>query len=635
MDAAAPVAPAAYIAKAKNLLLGLPPTDNEVQKVTADPSALKALIQGWMSLPEYTPKMTRFFELAFQQTQVRITDFADQTSPQPTDNNGTTAPLLLQNFEESFARTALELAAQGRPFTDVVTTQSFMMTPALMEFYAFLDEWEIEDDGTVTDLWAKANPNVTITVESSEGPIPIAQSLERSGARYMHWYDPDLAKSTCRDPLVYPASGMVLHHLLYGWVTAGAGCGGIGGSSKAPQLQGSDFTAWRMVTIRKPARGEAITPFYDLPALRSGKELVLEVPRVGFFSTPAFAANWQTNASNQMRVTANQAFIVALGAMFDGSDSTTPPKTPGLDVQHASEPACYGCHKLLDPTRSIFSATYSWNYHYQTESALTSQPGLFAFQGVIDSKVSSIEAFSEALATHPLFAQAWVQKLCYYANSAPCETTDPEFQRIVSVFKSSNYSWNTLVAELLSSPLTTYAMPTQTSMHGGEVIAVSRRDHFCAALNVRLGFTDICGLDPLSAAQEETTIPKIVSGLPSDGYGRGAVAPILPNQPTLFFRAATENICESVAALVVDAPASKQVAGVKQWSSQAPDAAIADFVGIVMGLPPSDRRAAGAETILKAHFTAAAKQAGITPTDALRSTFVTACLSPSSVSMGL
>ena len=64
-----PVAPAVYVAKVKNVLLGLPPTDDEVAQVTADPAALKDLIWGWMKRPEYTQKMQRFFELAFQQTQ--------------------------------------------------------------------------------------------------------------------------------------------------------------------------------------------------------------------------------------------------------------------------------------------------------------------------------------------------------------------------------------------------------------------------------------------------------------------------------------------------------------------------------------------------------------------------------------
>ena len=79
---------------------------------------------------------------------------------------------------------------------------------------------------------------------------------------------------------------------------------------------------------------------------------MLTIPRVGFFTTPAFFANWQTNTSNQMRVTTNQALIVATGAAVDGTDTTVPPSTPGLDAAHAAPgTACFGCHQLLDPTR--------------------------------------------------------------------------------------------------------------------------------------------------------------------------------------------------------------------------------------------------------------------------------------------
>jgi len=373
--------------------------------------------------------------------------------------------------------------------------------------------------------------------------------------------------------------------------------------------------------------------FYDLPALRPADELVLSIPRVGFFTTPAFFANWQTNISNQMRVTMNQTLIVALGAQVDGTDTTVTPGSPppGLDSAHAGVGACRLCHQTLDPLRSIFSATYSWNYHSQLDAALIAQPGVFSFRGVI-MPVQTVGDLGAVLAQHPLFGPAWAQKLCAYANSAPCAADDPEFQRIVAAFAASGYSWNTLVTELLSSPITTNAAATTTYAQNGEVIAVARRDHICAALNNRLGFTDVCGLD--ASSKKRATIPQIVSGLPSDGYGRGSTEPVLPNQPTLFYRAALENLCSSLAGTVIDVAAAKQEAGVKVWSSADPDAAIADFVSTVMALVPSGPRAAGAAALLKGHFTAAVQQ-GATASNALKSTFITACLAPSAISMGL
>jgi hypothetical protein len=107
---------------------------------------------------------------------------------------------------------------------------------------------------------------------------------------------------------------------------------------------------------------------------------------------------------------------------------------------------------------------------------------------------------------------------------------------------------------------------------------------------------------------------------------------LLPNLPTLFFRAGIENLCEHVAAQVVDAPASQ---GSVHWSSSDPRTAIAGFVSQVMALPASDPRAEAARQLLVEHFASASAQPGITATQALQSTFVVACLSPSTVSVGL
>lgn len=636
--------PTVYVAKVKNLLVGLPPTDDEVTAVVKDPSALGGLVDQWIALPEYATKMQTFFELAFQQTQITITDLADQAYPRQADPNTGFRDLLAQNAEESFSRTVLELVSEGLPFTNAITTQRFMMTPALMELYAFFDAWQVNDDGTVNDAFKQANPRVSITVEAQQGPIAIADSLNPSSANFMHFYDPDVGGSALaalgcgQDPIVYPARGDALHYLLMGTLvgfksTAGTTCLQFGGSANAGQLTADDFDTWKMVNVRAPMAGEATTKFYDLPTLRTSDELVLNLPRVGFFTTPAFFANWQTNISNQMRVTINQALIVAIGADVDGTDPTIPTSTPGLDEAHASAGDCLGCHQTLDPTRSILASTYSWNYHAQDTASYANQKGVFVFRGV-QKPVASVMDLAATLASHPLFAPAWVEKLCYYANSSACDPADPEFQRVVSVFVKSGYSWNALVHELMASPLTTNASETMTTRETGGVVAVSRRDHLCTALDARFGFADVCGLNVLTRAAQKDPVPEIVAGLPSDGYGRGAVAPVLPNEPTLFYRAGLENICEVVSARVIDPSSTVTAPATKTWSSSDPDGAIADFVATVMALVPSDPRSAPAVTILRQHFTSAT-MTGASPTVALRSTFVAACLAPSSVSIGM
>ena len=639
-----PDPPSVYVAKVKNILVGLPPSNDELARVTADPSALGELIDDWMKLPEYQQKMMVFFELAFQQTQISATDFVDIVPPQGL-GSGRAIPLLVQNVRESFARTVLALTAEGKPLTEAFTTRRLMMTPALMELYAFLDTRRVDDAARITDSFAMANRELKIVMETAQGPIPIAQTLDPASPSYMHWYSPDIAgltypDPTCNglDPITFNANAHVLHALLYGEIPNHPGpsgnCGNRTGSVMSEQVAATDFTAWKMITIRPPDVGEPRTVFYDLPKLRAASELVVSTPRIGFFSTPAFFANWPTNSSNQMRVTVNQALIVATGTAVDGQDPTAPATTPGLDAVHAApDTACFGCHQQLDPTRSILSATYSWFYYPQTDQALIKQPGLFAFQGVI-APMRTIDDFAQLLASHPLVAQAWGQKLCYYVNSAPCNPIDPEFLRIVEAFSASGASWSTLVRELLASPITTNASKTATAMTNGAIIAVSRRDHLCAALNNRLGFVDICELDTTNRSRNPSAISQIVSGMPSDGYGRGSTVPVLPNEPTLFYRAGLENVCAAVSAMVIDATPSPSQPGAKQWSSAQPGAAIADFVALVMAMPPSDPRAAQATTILTSHFSAAV-QSGATPKDSLRSTFVSACLSPSFIGIGM
>jgi hypothetical protein len=54
-----------------------------------------------------------------------------------------------------------------------------------------------------------------------------------------------------------------------------------------------------------------------------------------------------------------------------------------------------------------------------------------------------------------------------------------------------------------------------------------------------------------------------------------------------------------------------------------------------MGLPPSDPRAEPSRTLLTSHYQSALARPGVSPTQALRSTFVVACVAPSTVSIGL
>ena len=640
--------PFVYVAKVKDILTGLPPTQQEVDSVVNAPddaskhAALVGLIDQWMTTPQYTTKMLGFFQRAFQQTQITYEDFSELV---PEGVSVAVNSSLLENITESFARTALELVAEGRPLNEAFTTSRFMMTPALMEFYGFLDVKQATDAEQDVDAFAKANPSLTITLEDTTA-ILVADSINPSSPSYMHWYYPGLSaafKGTtpCNaDIRTYAASADVLHNIMYGAITNGTvgttscGQGSVAGNA---QLTAPDFTTWKMVSIRPPAPGERTTTFYDANGLRNANELVLNIPRIGFFSTPAFHANWMTNTSNQMRVTMNQAFIVALGSQVDGTDSTVPPSNPpGLDKTHASTPDCLGCHQTLDPSRSILQATYSYGYGQQNTAALQSEPGWFVFRGVVNQNMHTIADLGAQLASHPLFPTAWAQKLCYYANSRACAADDPELQRIVSDFAATNFQWKTLVEDVFSSPITTNAVITATTSELGELVSISRRGHICTLLDARLGLIDSCGLQTQSSnGMPAPGIPAIAAGFPSDGYGRGAPVPVLPAQPTLFYRGGLENVCEDVANEIIDA--AKPPAGAKTYSSTTPasvNAAIGDFVNNLMGIVADDPRASVMTGLLTDHYKTALGQPA-TPSNALKSTFITACLSFTVAGIGM
>ncbi len=215
-----PASPRTYVAKVKNILVGLAPTDTELQAVERDPAALGGLVDGWMTLPQYSQKMMHFFELAFQQTQIGANDFTDEVFA-PIGLNPATTPMILQNVQESFARTMVELTAGGHPLTEAMTTQTVMMTTALKELYALLDTVDIDDTGFVYDHYRAAHRNVGIVAEASQGPIPIAETLDPTSANYMHWYDPDVTVPVTppecqQDPVTLRSQAITLHYLLLG-----------------------------------------------------------------------------------------------------------------------------------------------------------------------------------------------------------------------------------------------------------------------------------------------------------------------------------------------------------------------------------------------------------------------------------
>jgi hypothetical protein len=428
-----------------------------------------------------------------------------------------------------------------------------------------------------------------------------------------------------------------------------------------PYFTDQDMSDWTMVTVTPKAAGTAYIQPYDLPTLRTTTTLPLALPRVGFYTTPAFLALWNTNDSNQHRVTANQTLLAALGESFTSEDVIVPISETGLDSTHSvTGSACYGCHKELDPLRQFWANQFDFNDRNDFPaggifSAATPNPrptttgGVFAFATVNATGASMlnlgplIEQVTDGNPTSPLnqFAYAVTQNLCFYANSTACDISDPLFRQIASDFQNG-FNFPALIKEFFSSTIVTgtpssgdAAAPTPPVSDAGDAgpppageapISISRRDHFCNALSNRLGIADICSLAVPIPSTTQTATATIAGSVPADGFSRGAQSPVTLAAPNLFFRAAVEELCENLAPQVVDGPTNSVYS-----SSDAVDA-INSMVTDIMGYPPTDPHYAQAVSILQSHAESAASQGA---SNALRSTFVLACESPTSVSIGL
>ena len=631
-----PFAPEAYTAKVKNLLTGQALTDAEIQAVQADPNKLAELIDTWLNTPEAEAKLLAFFQQAFQQTQITISSFSDQL---PTGFGFSTATqnLFVKAARESFARTALQLMKEGRPWTEVITSNRYMLNAPLMAYVAFLDTWTFNDKGQRTNRVA-TSAAYTASFGNSVAATSYADSVNPASPNYLKFKTNATtntgANGCTTEP--YVPTGTTAISLIYDYMHGRLrNCNPAGANGIVSQFTQADWDNWKMVTIRRPNGGEQPTVFFDIDKLRSGSELVVNTPRIGYMTTPAFFANWPTNPSNQHRVTINQTMIVALNKSFDDTINNNIPSidTDTDPVDHVKPGTiCFSCHLSLDPMRQLFRQTYSFYGSEQTDTAQKTLAGAFAFDDTLIMNLSGgINDLASNLAQHARLPGAWTQKLCYYANSAPCLEDDPEFQRVATVFKNSNFNFRTLVRELFSSPLVTLAARTKTFTETEAPVTIQRQEHFCSAISSRLAITDACALNTIAGLTPlQTTLASLSLSIPAASYSRGAESPVVSRDPNLFFRASVENICRRLADEVVD-----KTPGTPRYSSTMPQPAIDDMVKTVMGLPLADARFSAARSILVEHYEAAAKTAGITARDALKSTFVLACSSPTSVSSGL
>jgi hypothetical protein len=636
------VGPEVYGAKVKTLLTGLPLTESELTALQEDPAALRSLIDRALEDPKSDAVLRRFFMMAFQQDQVTGEGVMMMTNINNTnwgvwdDTQEALFPLLVDNLEQSFARTALRIVKEGGDFRDVLTTDTFEMTTALMVFYSYLDHRHVNDDDS---MFTRPMGEVTnfVALRNQADEPPADQVLDPNSPNFMHIHHQNfdelcLAETVDEFPFAANAVNNVPQFVFLSMMgkpetvnnrAAGANCRATGVGRRRPLLREEDFSDWRTVRIRQPLAGETPTRFYRAPVLRNATELLSRAERVGFFTTLGFFGTWPTNEDNSSRVTLNQTLIAALGASFDGT-TVTDFSPPNLDAEHAAPgSACYGCHQTLDPMRDFFRQSYSASYGEQHDQARKDLSAIFVFRGVRQDNLQGVRGLSTILAGHPDFPKAWVQKLCYYANSGPCQES-PELDRVVSTFIDSGYDFRVMLRELFSSPLIT----NQSCFEGGGALApsIARREQFCSSLSARLGVTDICALETPTRSRTalQRAVLAAVASIPADTVSRGEPEPITISETGLFIRATREVVCQRVGEAAFDA----------RFSGRSREVAIKEMVEGVIGLPVNDPRHAEAVEILTAHVVDA-RSNGANERDALRSALVVSCMAPSVAGIGL
>ncbi len=638
-DNAAPfeaVGPTTYVPRVKNLMTGLAATDAEVNAVVADPTSLRGLVDQWMELPEFQGRMLDFFRNAFQQNQVTLASLVPSLGYKIVGNN-LYSPRFERNIMDSFPMTVWELVKNGQPLSQAITTNTYMMTTAMMSFLSYSDDVNVDDNGTYLYRPFKRNAIAQFSIDPNE-PATLAQTLDPTSPSYMKWHMPaTFAGCTTAAPVVYtPATFNInMYPILFGFMLGSVQpympCVPSGDRINfGSQFADSDWNDWRMVTIQPTS---ATTPdttpaFYDIIKLRAATTMTLHTKRIGFFGTLAFDSNWATNTSNEARVTANQALIVAIGRSINGENTLATFPVNATDADHAANPACAGCHNQLDPFKQYFRQSYSLTYHDQLDTTQLAQPAGFSIDGVTATG-TGVGDIAATLASHPRLPLAWAQKLHFWATSTAALEDDPELVRIADVFAQNNLDFKTLARELFTSPLITLASSTKTTQTNGVILSIARRDQFCASLSNRVGLHDVCGMTSAQPSALQTTVASRALLLPVDTYYRSYALPSLPTNPDLFFRDSVEAVCRLVADQLIDV-----ASGTSRYNSAMPDLAITDLVATVMGIVPSDPRSAPATAILKDNFTAALASSN-DPKNALKSTFALACISPPSVLSGL
>ena len=583
--------------KVKTLINGGELTSADIEE--AERSGVQAVVESWTEQASFKTKMLDFFKVALQQK------FEDNTINQlgllraHRDRQG----MLEKTLEEVIPRTAFYLLEAEEDFSSIVSTKQWMMSTASLVALHFPDQ-------TSDDL----SQSHFLSGDAEEVPSTLNRQIRRR-----RWFIDGL-DGTCDLP-----QREVLEMLL-GYINRNR-CRNRSRPYKFSEthLLEDHYHDWRLVTLEydPEASDDDILPFYDITSLRNATEIKTRLPRVGYFTSSAFLNQWPTNVDNEFRVTVSQALISALHVGFVSTEPTEPLRFDAIDQEH-SEPnsECYGCHRQLDPMRVYFAEGFNADYRLATENdgqGLLLDPlpqPAFTYRGQ-RSMGEGLDHFAEQIRSHPRFAAAWTQKLCLFANSAPCDESDQRFIDLRSRFEASGFNLKQLVIELMSSTLVT-GLEDDGPQNTRPTVSITRRQHLCTLLSERTQHPDLCQVQ---------RIQDIKGLIPEDRYARGAVDFNQPALPSPFFFAAAEALCEVVAVMVVDPDDPI-------FPSSDPEGSLRNMVMRLMSIPAEDTRFPSMFQALSTHYQSLVDN-GSQPLDALRSAFTTACLSPDVMGIGL
>jgi hypothetical protein len=622
-----PLPPEAALAKVKDFLTGLPPTSNEQASYLAQPQTLPGLVDAWMKTPEFQTRSLEMFDQLFQQ-QVSAENLAEMMGTTPGRINAMNTrggARLLRSISDSFSATVWDIVANDRPFTEILTTRTFMLNVPQMVMLSYIDADPRGDDGKDLPSWVlQRYAGFEVGVRWTGNVIPQGQTFNPDSANFMRFWLDTTPDASCQTALGNTTTGrnalLDAFELMFRVMPGLLKCG------TATEIFSDADWQLRPVTLRVADAGEDPTAFFDVPGMRTADELVLHSDRVGYFTTLGFSVNWLTNDSNQHRVNANQALIVGLGRTFDPENVFVPADGATVDEGHA-EPGspCYSCHKDLDPLRDFLRQSYTYAGSPRPASEMTDIPGsaFFSLDGSDPIEGSGAGDLAGAMASHERFASAWTEKMCTMINSDACDPQDPELIRIAGVFADSNYDFRTLLRELLTSPIVTFETRTRTGEEYGSMVLPVTQDRFCLRMSQRLGVADICNLEGMldAPAAIGKRLRALSDGVPPVSYGRAAVLPFVNTEPDVFSVASTERICQIVA---------------ERWygdgdgtlfTTAQREEAIDAMVEQIIGIPKIDARYDDLRQVLADHWDLAIEDEGVTPVDALRSTFITACAS--------